>query len=280
MTTHTQAATQTNHSMLFTDSHCHLDFTEFQNDLAHLVEQCSLLAIKRIIIPSVGPENWQRVLQLVNQPTLRNHLSLFPCLGIHPWYLEALSPDELTNLSELASVNQAQLFAIGECGIDGVIAKQQDNLAKQRYFFEQQLQLSKQLNLPVVVHHRQSHDQVLACLKSAKLTCGGILHAFSGSYQQALQYIELGFKLGIGGTITYARAKKTINAVKKLPLEALVLETDAPAMPLYGFQGEINSPIRITQVFAQLALIRSESAQQIAEQLEQNIDQLIPFLAN
>ena len=111
-------------------------------------------------------------------------------------------------------------------------------------------------------------------LKKVNLTRAGIIHAFSGSYQQAKNYIDLGFKLGIGGTITYPRAEKTIKAIKRLPLDSLVLETDAPAMPLYGFQGQANSPLKLINVFESLVAIRQESAEAIAEQIEQNISQL------
>jgi TatD DNase family protein len=259
----------------FTDSHCHLDFAEFASDLPQLITQCAAARLKRIVLPAVAPSNWQRVLQLASDHSLTKQVSILPCLGIHPWFLSGLTEQDLLALTQLATKQQANLFAIGECGIDGAIAKQQDNLAQQIHFFDAQLALAKQLKLPVIVHHRQSHTQVLTSLKSAKLTNGGILHAFSGSYQQALQYIALGFKLGIGGTITYPRAKKTINAIKRLPLDALVLETDAPAMPLFGYQGQPNSPLRLRQIFHQLVTLRTESAQTIAEQLECNINQFI-----
>mgnify|MGYP003885743381 FL=1 len=114
-------------------------------------------------------------------------------------------------------------------------------------------------------------------LRKAKLTKGGIIHAFSGSYQEALSYIELGFKLGIGGTITYPRAQKTIKAIRRLPLSSLVLETDAPSMPLNGFQGQANSPLRLIDVFQALTEVRAEPREEIMTQLESNIDALFNF---
>ncbi len=259
-------------AMLFTDSHCHLDFSEFKHQREQLIQACLTQGIHRIIVPSIAPNNWQSVLNLVNNNKKASPIKLMPCLGIHPWYLENLSDNDLEQLKELVAKNSTNIFAIGETGIDGVIAKEQDNLTKQKDFFSYQLTLANQYKLPVIVHHRRSHQDIVPMLKSAKVNRGGIVHAFSGSFQQACDYIDLGFKLGIGGTITYPRAEKTIKAIKRLPLESLVLETDAPSMPLHGYQGQDNSPLRITEVFEHLATIRSESKIELAEQIEANIN--------
>jgi TatD DNase family protein len=263
-------------ALTFTDSHCHLDFDEFSANLIPLLQHCAMLNIQQIVVPAVSPDNWHKVLTLANSENSCG-VKLLPCLGIHPWFLAKLTNEDLNALLKLATQHSNRLFAIGECGIDAIIAKQQNNMAQQQHFFEQQIILSAQLAKPLVVHHRQSHDKILPLLKQHKLTCGGIIHAFSGSYQQAMQYISLGFKLGIGGTITYERAQKTINTVKRVPLTSLVLETDAPSMPLHGFQGEINSPIRIIDVFNTLCEIRAESAEIIAEQLQINFNSLSTF---
>jgi TatD DNase family protein len=276
--------------MKLTDSHCHLDFDEFASLLPQLLSQCADNNIHQLIIPSIAPSNWQKVLELV-----KNHIKaisisapiktenglpfralpkvskLYACLGIHPWFLNGLNTSHLEQLSTQVMLNKDKIIAIGEAGIDGGIVKQKDNLAQQQLFFSYQVALAKQHNLPIIVHHRQSHQELIAILKTEKIDTGGVIHAFSGSYQQAKNYIDLGFSLGIGGTITYPRAKKTINAIKRLPLSSLVLETDAPSMPLFGYQGEANSPLRLTQVFDALTQIRCESAEMIAEQIEENI---------
>ncbi|UUO25752.1 TatD family deoxyribonuclease [Colwellia sp. M166] len=261
--------------MRFTDSHCHLDFDAFTNELAQLLEQCQQAKIHRIIIPSIGPKNWHKALTLA-----KNHsteaLNLQPCLGIHPWFLDDLTTDSFDTLAQLVQQQINNIVAIGEAGIDGVIDKEQQNLSLQIEVFEQQLSLAKNYNLPIIVHHRRSHQHIVPMLRKKNLLKGGIIHAFSGSYQQAVQYIDLGFKLGIGGTITYPRAEKTIKAIKRLPLTSLVLETDAPAMPLYGFQGQNNSPLQLIKVFQALTSIRSESATELAHALENNINAVLP----
>ncbi len=291
--------------MQFTDSHCHLDFTEFADQITQLLTQCLNHNINRIVVPAVNPEHWQRVLSLAQQSdhsrknnTHRKNtykkstqVEINCCLGIHPWFLilkDKLAPKNLEvafyqqKLSDLVNQNRTNIVAIGECGIDVFKAKKNtqseqalaENIQLQQDFFDMQLSLAKTHNLPVVVHHCQSHHYILSQLKQHKLAKAGVIHAFSGSYQQAKAYVDLGFKLGIGGTITYPRAKKTINAIKRLPLSSLLLETDAPAMPLLGQQGNINSPLNIVKIFQALTAIRSESVEEIAAQIEINIEQL------
>ena len=259
--------------MKFTDSHCHLDFDEFTSNLNRLIDECNNKNIHQIIIPAITPDNWQKVVDL---PTIYSEspCKLFSCLGIHPWFLKPLTQQHLTQLSQFIKQYKQHIVAIGETGIDGVIAKEENNLAQQIHFFDHHLALAKEYHLPIIVHHRRSHTEVLERIKAAKLNHGGIIHAFSGSYQQACQYIDLGFKLGIGGTITYSRAEKTIKAIKRVPLNSLVLETDAPSMPLSGFQGTANSPIRLLDVFFHLVEIRSETAEEISSTIEQTIKQL------
>lgn len=273
--------------MKFTDSHCHLDDKVFTAQLPTLLTQCRQLAINRIIIPAILPANFDSVLALPKQyPKGKTQVSLYPCLGIHPWFLDKLTAIHLEQLANKVAQTRSDIIAIGETGLDGAIAKKapehgqsiEDNWAKQYQFFDFQLNLAKAEQLPVIIHHRQSHDKIVPRLKKYQLSKAGIIHGFSGSYQQAKSYLDLGFKLGIGGTITYPRAKKTINAIKRLPLESLVLETDAPSMPISieagGVIGQPNSPAYIVNVFQVLSEIRAESAEVIATQLEKNLDDM------
>jgi len=272
--------------MKFTDTHCHLDFdalTSTQKSAADsLLAECFKQHIQRIIVPAISPDNWSNVLALTKlNPKLNNNsCKVYACLGIHPWFLDNLEQKDLALLAKKVTENRANIIAIGEMGLDAVIAKRQNNFNKQLEFFDYQLQLAKQQKLPAIVHHRGTHNETITLLKQIKHPQAGIIHAFSGSYQQACQYIDLGFKLGIGGTITYPRAKKTINAIKRLPLNSLVMETDAPAMPLYGFQGESNSPLRLINIFDALLSIRDEEPELIAETMENNISTLFKLTVN
>lgn len=276
--------------MQFTDSHCHLDDIAFSDNFSALLTQCQQLDIKRIIIPAIAPKNFQRVVN-ISQVHSTDGLKLYACLGIHPWFLQELDQSHLIQLSQLVKEERDRIIAIGEIGIDGAIAKNaekygqtpEENLAKQSNFFDYQLNLAKEQKLPVIIHHRQSHDKIIPFLKKYQLNKAGVIHGFSGSYQQATDYIDLGFKLGIGSTITYSRAKKTMNAIKRLPLTSLLLETDAPSMPLSKEvvdldasyeQSQANSPINLIRIFKCLTAIRPESPSEIAEQIELNIDAL------
>lgn len=261
-------------TLQFTDSHCHLDFDAFSNSLPNLLDQCQQAHIHNIIIPTIGPSNWLKVIELSKRYN-NKPVSLYPCLGIHPWFLDALKSDSLITLEALIVQHRKTIIAVGEAGVDGVIDKEKNNLSQQLDVFEAQLQLAEKYHLPIIIHHRRSHQHITPLLKKYQLNKAGIIHAFSGSYQQACQYIDLGFKLGVGGTITYPRAEKTIKAIKRLPLESLVLETDAPSMPLYGFQGQDNSPLQVSKVFQALVNIRSETTDYIAKVLEQNIQPLL-----
>ncbi|MDO6446317.1 TatD family hydrolase [Colwellia sp. 1_MG-2023] len=256
----------------FTDSHCHIDFPAFDENRQQILSQCYDANIHKIIIPAVSPSTWQSALNLAKSN--QSSCQLFPCLGIHPWYLNGLTQDHLVQLDETIASNRQQLIAIGETGLDGVIAKEQNNLALQQYFFEFHLEMANKYDLPTIIHHRRTHQETVKQLKLTPVKKAGIIHAFSGSYQQGKAYIDLGFKLGIGGTITYPRAEKTIKAVKRFPVDALVLETDAPAMPLFGMQGKNNSPLNLLIIFDKLAEIRDESKQQLAESIENNIREL------
>lgn len=258
--------------MFFTDSHCHLDFSEFDVDRAQLLQQCAAHQIANIIIPAVSPDNWSKIFTTLTEST--SPCKLYACLGIHPWYLNELNLNHLEQLARAVTRHKANIIAIGETGLDGVIALEQNNLLKQQEFFDFHLNLAASENLPIIIHHRRTHNEILQQLKQKTPSKAGIIHAFSGSYQQGKAYIDLGFKLGVGSTITYPRAKKTINAIKRFPLDALVLETDAPAMPINSQQGQRNTPLTILNVFDSLNAIREENAEEIANVIANNIQQL------
>ena len=280
--------------MQFTDSHCHLDDCSFQQQLPELLKQCQQLSIQRIIIPAISPDNFNKVLNLAKIHH-NNPIKLYPCLGIHPWYLAKLNEDHLTQLTNKVIQERNNIIALGEMGIDGANIKRSNSpekeLTKQQLFFDYQLNLANKQKLPVVIHHRQSHDKIIPFLKKYQLERAGVIHGFSGSFQQAKDYLDLGFKLGIGSTITYARAKKTINTLKRVPIESLLLETDAPSMPLskeldnialkneqlekfQATEPTINYPLKIIQIFNVLTQIREESTTELAQQLENNVEQL------
>ena len=227
------------------DSHCHLDFAAFDQDREQQIALATCQGVTDFILPGVQASQWPALIRLCQ--TLP---SLHFALGLHPYFLSDYAPQHLVLLEALLSEQHGHVVAVGEIGID--LAIEVDG-GFQESLFCTQLELAQQHRLPVIVHHRKSHHRIMHCLKACGFKQGGVVHAFSGSLQQAERYLDMGFKLGIGGTITYPRAAKTRETVRQLPLDAIVLETDSPDMPMLGYQGQRNSPANLGRVLDSLA---------------------------
>ncbi|NAX21666.1 TatD family hydrolase [Vibrio sp. V39_P1S14PM300] len=238
------------------DTHCHFDFDVFADDFPAQLSTARRHGVTRLLLPAIGPDNWQRLLTLSSE-----HRELFIALGCHPYFLHRYQLSDLDRLASLLTRRSQQCVAVGECGLDFAIDVE---VSLQEQFLLAQIALAEQHRLPLVLHCRKAHNRLLQLLKQTRFSYGGVLHGFAGSYQQAMQFVELGFKIGVGGTITYSRAKKTRNAIAQLPLEALVLETDSPDMPLMGYQGEPNHPKRLAQILEALVVLRQEDKQTVA----------------
>lgn len=245
------------------DSHCHLDLPELWQDWPFHWQQAKAVGVSACLIPAVQQSAWLPLLALKQQQR-----DFYIALGIHPWWAATHSLQALKELEQLLAQQSEQICAVGEIGLDFAIAP--DTFVMQQQLFAAQLALAARYQKPVILHHRKSMVQLLAELKRQKFREGGILHAFSGSPEQWQDFLDLGFKLGIGGTISYERSQKTQNAVRRLPLTSFVLETDAPAMPLAGFQGQINSPKQLALVFQVFCSLRPETPEEIAKNLWQN----------
>lgn len=228
------------------DSHCHLDFDQFNKDRDAVIERAAIAGVTDFVIPGVTRRNWQRQIELCQQ-TKGFHFAL----GCHPYFINEFAAADLEHLDILA--RQKACIAIGECGVDSTIA----DIRMQIEIFVQHIKIANQLQLPLIVHHRQSHHHIFSAFKTCKPLFGGVIHAFSGSLQDGLKYIEHGFKLGIGGTISYARAAKTQNVIKEIKLTDIVIETDSPDMPINGFQGSRNEPANILHVVQAIAEIKA-----------------------
>lgn len=244
------------------DSHCHLDFPSFDHDRDAILARCHHLGIKHIIIPGVTCAGWKGILELCSG----HDGMLYPALGLHPVFLKQHKESHLLELVE--QINSNRPVAIGEIGLDYYI--RQHNKEMQLNYFDVQLGIAEDAGLPVILHVRKAHDQVLKCLHRRRKLKGGVAHAFNGSLQQAEQYLSMGFKLGFGGAITWPRARKLRHLVQQLPLTALVLETDAPDMTPAAHHGERNQPDYLPEIVAVLAQLRSEEPGTVARQTTAN----------
>ncbi|MCF6435387.1 MULTISPECIES: TatD family hydrolase [Pseudoalteromonas] len=244
--------------MHFIDTHCHLDFTEFKLDLEQQLAHAHALGVDYFVVPGITIKQSESLLAFSER-----YSQCRVAAGLHPYFIDQHTDEALHQLILFAQNNKHHLVAIGECGIDGTCPQ----LPWQQALFAEQIKLSNMLQLPLIVHHRQSHHLIAQTFKQTPPKFGGVIHAFSGSLQQAQYYIKQGFKLGVGGTISYERASKTRKVFSQVPLECLLLETDAPSMPLSGHQGKVNEPRRLLDVFEYLCQLRSEHPEQIARQL-------------
>ena len=247
------------------DTHCHLDLDIFDADRSQILNHCHDMGINHILVPAINRQGWGKLLDCCTQSE-----GLYPALGLHPVFINEHQDEDLTLLEEYVADNN--VLAIGEIGLDYFVEDLDKN--RQLEIFESQLAIAHNANLPVVLHVRKAHDQVLASLKKHKL-CGGFAHAFNGSLQQAQQYIDLGFKLGFGGTLTFERSNKIRALAKDLPLEAVVLETDAPDMVVAAHKGERNSPEYIIDCLDVLAELRGLSKEDIARQTTANAQEVL-----
>lgn len=255
----------------FIDTHCHFDFPPFTGDEAASLERAAAAGIGKIIIPATEADNFPRVLSLAEQFS-----PLYAAIGLHPIVVERHSDESLAALEAKIALKPLKLVAVGEIGLD--LYRDNPQFERQQYLLDAQLRLAKRYDLPVILHSRRTHDQLSLHLKRHNLPRTGVVHGFAGSLQQAERLVQLGYKIGVGGTISYPRAKKTRDVMARLPLHALVLETDAPDMPLNGFQGQPNRPERVADVFTHLCSLRSEPPEQIARVIYENTHALFSNL--
>jgi TatD DNase family protein len=255
--------------MQFIDTHCHLDAAEFGDAQTELVSAAQAVGVQRIVVPSVDHANFGIVRELCTQ-----HRGCFPAYGIHPMYTDDAHPDDLAVLHDYLA--QPDTVAVGEIGLDFFIDHY--DRARQEYFFVEQLKLAREFDLPVLLHIRRAQDIVLKHLRQSKVR-GGIAHAFNGSRQQADEFIKLGFKLGFGGAMTYSRATKLRELAATLPLDAIVLETDAPDIPPdFLERGTPNKPEYIPRIAQTLAELRGMAIEEVARATTENVLSVLPKL--
>jgi len=249
------------------DSHCHLDFEQFEGSRENILTHCQQLGVKDIVVPAVMARDWGKLLSLCAQSKM-----LHPALGLHPLFMSEHKAKHLEQLKK--HIATCQILAIGEIGLDFYLPDHDKK--SQISLLLQQLEIAQHFKLPILLHVRKAHDQTISLLKKVPVI-GGIVHAFNGSLQQAKQYQELGFAFGVGGAITHPRATRLRSLMSKLPHSSLVLETDAPDMPLVDRQGQRNTPENIPLIMAALAELRNESCDEIATFTTANCKRVLNF---
>jgi TatD DNase family protein len=246
------------------DSHSHIDTAEFDGDRAAVIERARNAGVTRQIVPAIALSDFPKLRDLC-----RSETGLYPAYGLHPMYLDAHRPEHLAELADW--IARERPVAVGECGLDFYI--QDLDRDTQYVYLDRQLELAREFDLPLILHARRAFDEIAAAIRRVG-GLRGVVHSFSGSEEQARQLWKLGFHIGIGGPVTYERAKRLRAIVATMPLEWLLLETDSPDQPLAGHRGERNEPAYLVEVLDTVARLRGEPREVVAEATTSNVERL------
>ncbi len=249
---------------MLVDSHCHLDAPRFDEDRAQVLARARDAGVVQQVVPAVTAAGWPRLREVCRQAP-----GLYPAYGLHPMFMDDHRQAHLVELAQW--LERERPCAVGECGLDFFV--QGHDPAQQLWFFEAQLRLARQFDLPVIVHARKAVDAVTAAIRRVG-GLRGVVHSFSGSPQQAAMLYREGFLLGLGGPMTWPRAQRLQALVKQMPLEQLLLETDAPDQPDAEIGGQRNEPARLQVIARHVASLRGVALDEVARVTSDNARRL------
>ena len=250
--------------MQLIDSHCHLDDDRLDALRDDVIAQAAVAGVTRMVVPATTANRWQKVKQVC-----ADYAGLYPAYGLHPWFVEQHQVAHLRELDEW--LGREQPVALGECGLDFYTSRVDADW--QRHLFVEQLQLADNHRLPVIVHVRKAMDETIGLLRR-HARHGGVVHSFSGSRQQAQRLYDIGFRLGIAATVGFQRARKLRAVVAAMPVNALLLESDAPDQPGTNHRGELNQPAFVVEHLRTMAELRQCDVEGLAAALNRNAESL------
>ena len=262
---------------MWIDTHCHLDAPEFASSLDSVIHAAADKNVKAVLLPAVKVADCTHVKEMAHQ-YCQDIPGLVYTLGIHPLFTNQAQEGDIETLEKriVESLSDPRFVGVGEIGLDYFVEGLDPH--RQDFFFNAQLDLAQKFQLPVILHVRRSQDAILKALRRRNIS-GGIAHAFNGSFQQAEQFIELGFKLGFGGAATYERALQIRRLLTELPLNSIVTETDAPDIPPAWLREEgvtFNEPAFLPRIAKELALVRGVSETEFAGAVWNSAMQALP----
>ena len=250
--------------MRLIDSHSHFDAAQFDPDRAAVHARALAAGVAAQIVPAVDAASWPKLKQVC-----ADFPGLFPAYGLHPMYLAEHRPAHLHALRDW--IERERPLAIGECGLDFFV--EDLDADAQHTYFDDQLRLAREFDLPVIVHARRAVDAVIAAIRKVG-GLRGVVHSFPGSAEQAAQLHRLGFLLGIGGPVTYERANRLRSIVAAMPLEQLLLETDSPDQPGAAHRGQRNEPAHLVDVLTTVAELRGMTHDELAAATTANAERM------
>jgi TatD DNase family protein len=242
------------------DSHSHFDDRSFDPDRDAAWQRARAAGVEMQIIPAVTAADWPRVKEICSR-----YPGLYPAYGLHPMFCHVHREQDLTALQQWLQAENP--VAVGECGLDFYI--ENPNKEQQQQIFEAQLELAQEHKLPVIIHARKAVEEVIQTLRRHP-GVRGVLHSYSGSEEQALRLIELGFKMSFGGPVTFPRASRLRKLVSRLPLEAILLETDSPDQPDSSHRNQRNEPAYLPLILQEISSLRQEPPELVAETTSDN----------
>jgi len=244
------------------DSHAHLEMPEFKKDLEEVVERAKDSGVEYIFTVGTERKDWNDTLAISNK-----YSNVYAILGIHPHNAKTTDSETYSILKNLC--RHEKVKALGEIGLDFFRNLSPRDIQLRR--FREQIGLAKELGLPIVIHDREAHHETLEILKTEKAeACGGIIHCFSGDYEMAKECITMGFYISIPGSITFKNADRFREIVEKIPLDSLLIETDAPFLSPEPFRGKRNEPSFIQYTARKIAEIKRISFEKVAETTTEN----------
>jgi TatD DNase family protein len=253
-------------SEMFVDSHAHLQWRSFDNDLKAVLERAKEKRVTRIVNIGFDLAGCLKGVELAE-----NHRGLYATVGIHPHDANTINKKMVDKLRELAA--NTKVVAIGEIGLDYYRNLSPREVQKQA--FETQLALAEELGLPVVIHDRDAHDDILQTLSRFKGKIKGIMHCFSGSREMAQQCIDLGYKISFNGTLTYPKNSELREIAKWIDLKNMLLETDCPFLAPQEVRGKRNEPCFLPMIAREIANLRRISVDDLAEATTRNAEETL-----
>ncbi len=253
------------------DSHCHLDMTCYENDLDKILSRARAHGVHSIITIGIDEKSSMAAVELA-----KKHSMLKATVGVHPHDVEQVDKSTYTRLKTLASANRVHVVGYGEIGLD--YAKQYAEPASQKKSFREQLEIAKDLELPVIIHDRDAHDDTLNILRQAgPFPNGGVMHCFSGDIHFAEQIMEIGFFISIPGVVTFKNGKDLQTVASKVPLQSLILETDGPFLSPVPWRGKRNEPSYLPFTAEKVAELKELSIEEVADQTSKNVQMLFNY---
>jgi TatD DNase family protein len=248
--------------MMLIDSHAHLEMPDFKKDLEAVIQRAKESGVEYIFTVGTEKEDWKRAVEISD-----SHPSIYVILGVHPHNAKEIDDQTYPTLKKLC--RNGKVKAYGEIGLDFFRNLSPRDIQLKR--FREQIGLAKELDLPIVIHDREAHRETLEILKSEKAEeSGGIIHCFSGDYEMAKACMDMGFYISIPGSITFKNAEGSREIVERIPLESLLVETDAPFLTPEPFRGKRNEPSYVRYTAQKVAEIKKVSFEKVAEITTQN----------